>query len=74
MKSLIEFYNDKETKDNLHNYLVDYLEKETVKKVFNREDISGVADAKECIDEAFENLEVLFAPKSGGKDIKNEAR
>ena len=74
MKSLIEFYQDTDTKNNVHEYLSEFLKGEAIKKVFKREDTSGIAEAKECIDKAFENLETLFAPKSEGKEIKNEAR
>jgi len=74
MKSLQRFYNDKDTKDNVHNYLIDYLEKEAIRRVFDREDVSAVADAKEVIDKAFDNLEVLFDPKVGKTEQINEAR
>ena len=74
MKSLLSFYNDKDTKENVYNYLVDYLEKEAVKRVFDREDVSAIADAKEVIDKAFSNLEVLFNKKVEKKEQINEAR
>lgn len=74
MKSLLSFYNDKDTKDNVHNYLIDYLEKEAISRVFDREDVSAVADAKEIIDKAFDNLETLFKSKVEKKEPINEAR
>ena len=74
MKSLQQFYNDKDTKENVYNYLIDYLEKEAVKRVFEREDVSAIADAKEVIDKAFDNLEVLFNKKAEKKESINEAR
>jgi len=74
MKSLREFYNDHDTRDNVHNYLVEYLEQEAIKKVFAKEDVSAVAEAKEMIDKAFENLSVIFEPKVEKKEITNEAR
>jgi len=74
MKSLLSFYNDKDTKENVYNYLIDYLEKEAVKRVFDREDVSAIADAKEVIDKAFDNLEVLFNKKAEKKESINEAR
>jgi len=61
-------------KNNVFEYLNEFLEKEAVKKVFNKEDTNGVADAKDCIDKAFENLEILFQPISEVREIKNEAR
>ena len=74
MKSLREFYNDKDTKENVYNYLIDYLEKETVKRTFDREDVSGMADAKEIISKAFDNMDLLFNSKAKKKEQVNEAR
>lgn len=68
------FYNDKNTKEEVHAYLVDFLKEEGVRKLFDKEDTAGVAEAKEMIDKAFDNLEVLFASKSAPKNINNEAR
>lgn len=73
MKSLQEFYNDKDTAKNVKNYLIQYLEGEAVRKVFSKEDISGFADAKECIEGAFENLATMFDARPARRDI-NEAR
>lgn len=74
VKSLQEFYNDKETKDNVKNYLIEFLKEEGSKKMFNKEDVSGFADAKEVIEKAFDNMEYMFSPKQKEKIIINEAR
>ena len=74
MKSLIEFYQDTDTKNNVHEYLVQFFKEEAVRRLMNREDAVALADAVELTDKAFENMETLFAPKSEGKKIKNEAR
>lgn len=74
MKSLQEFYNETETRDNVKNYLLDFLKEEGSKKMFNKEDVTGYADAKEIIEKAFDNLEYLFASKPKEKVIVNEAR
>ncbi len=74
MTSLLQFYNDKDTKENVYNYLIQELEKEAIKRVFEKEDVSAVADAKEIIDNAFANLEVLFDKKAEKKKPINEAR
>lgn len=74
MKSLQEFYNDKETKENVKNYLISFLEEEALRKVFAKEDVSGIADARDCIEKAFYNLEVLFDQKPKAKEPINEAR
>lgn len=80
MQSLQEFTNDKETRDNVHQYLVDYIKQEAVKTLFDRESTEvymnpdSIADAKELVDKAFENLETLFSSKPKKKSLDNEAR
>lgn len=74
MSSLQDFYLNEAMRNDVKLYLVDFLKQEALKKVFDREDVSSVAEAKEMIDKAFENMEVLFTPKSQSKEIKNEAR
>jgi hypothetical protein len=73
MKSLQEFYNDKETAANVKKWLHQICEEEVLKKVFNREDVSGFADARDIIDIAFEKMDEMFAPKPK-KNTDNEAR
>jgi len=73
-KSLQEFYENIDMKNNVHEYLVEFLKAEAVRKLMNKEEVTGVAEAKEYIDKAFENLEVLFNPQVKGKEPINEAR
>lgn len=73
-KSLQEFYQDTTTRDNVHSYLIDFLKEEAVRKIFDKEDVSAVAEAKEMIDKAFENMDVIFSPKLQVKTQTNEAR
>ena len=61
-------------REGVHSYLIEFLTKTAVQKVFDKEDTSGVAEAKECIDQAFANLEVLFPSTKEAKEVKNEAR
>ncbi|MCK9371042.1 hypothetical protein M0R04_14115 [Candidatus Dojkabacteria bacterium] len=74
MKSILEFYQDTDTKNNVHEYLAQFFKEEAVRRLMNREDAVALADATDMLNKAFENMEVLFAPKSEGKEIKNEAR
>lgn len=71
--SLEEFYRDEGMRKNVHSFLVDFLEKEAIKKVFDREDVAGVAEAKSVIDKAFEEMETLFSPKPKS-DTKDQSR
>lgn len=74
MKSLQEFWNDKDTKNNVQEYLINYLKEEAVRKLFDKEDVSAVAEAKEMIDKAFTNMDSMFESKAKAKEQVNEAR
>ncbi len=73
-KSLQEFYQDIETRNNVHLYLIEFLKEEGVRMLMDKEDTKGIAEAKEFIDKAFENMDLLFSPKVGKKEQVNEAR
>ena len=74
MKSILEFYQDTDTKNNVHEYLLQFFKEEAVRMLMNRENAIALADATEMLDKAFENMEVLFSPKVKGKEIINESR
>jgi hypothetical protein len=74
MKSLQEFYNDKDTRENVKAYLLQFYKDEAVKMLMNREDAVALADATELLEKAFENMSVLFDKKAINKNIINEAR
>ena len=73
-KSLQEFYQDTETRDNVKNYFIGFLEKEGLKALFSYEDTTAYPLAKEIIEKGFEEMEFLFSPKPKEKKIINEAR
>lgn len=72
--SLKDFYLNEVMRNDVKTYLIDFLKAQAIEKAFAKEDVSGIADANEVINKAFENLEVLFTPESEVKEIKNEAR
>jgi len=74
MKNLQQFNQDTDTKENVRNYFIDILEKEAIRRVFDREDVTALAEAREIINKAFDNLDVLFPQKVVKKNIENEAR
>ena len=61
-------------KNNVQEYLIEYLKQEAVRKIFEKEDVSSVAEAKEMIDKAFDNMDLLFATQTKDKIITNVAR
>ena len=74
MKALKEFYQDTETKNNVHEYLVQFLKDEVVRLAFDEKEVIGAVLAKNSIDKAFENLDVIFQPKFKKKEPVNQAR
>ncbi len=74
MSSILEFHQDKDTRDNVHSYLIDFLKEEAIRKIFDKEDVGGVAEAKEMIDKAFDNMDVMFKSKLPTKEQVNGSR
>ena len=72
--SLKDFFLNETMRNDVHSYLLDCLKAQAIEKAFNREDTSSVAEAKEMIVKAFNELEILFTSKSEGRELKNEAR
>lgn len=71
--TLALFYQDKAQVKEVHEYITKFLTEEAVRRVFDKRDVSAVAEAKELLDLAFENLETLYGQKES-KKIINEAR
>ena len=74
MKSLQSFNLDKDTKENVRQYLSQFFKDEAVRKLMNREDAVALADATELLDKAFENLDVIFNSKVDKKEQINQSR
>jgi hypothetical protein len=72
--ALKDFFLNEVMRNEVKAYLIEFLKVQAIEKAFAREDTIAVAEAKEVLDKAFENLEVIFAPKSESKEVKNEAR
>jgi hypothetical protein len=68
-----DFYRNKVMRDAVRQYIDDCFVKEAVEKMFNREDVTHIADAKELLDKAFSSMEVDFGAKKETNNI-NEAR
>lgn len=71
---LKDFFLNESLRNEVKNCLIDFVKEETIKKAFAGESVEHIVDAKNCIEGAFEHLEVLYASKTEGKEIKNEAR
>lgn len=63
MSTLKELGADKELLSELRRYFVGRINIYALEKVFNKEDVTGIADAKAIIDETFGQLDTDFSPK-----------
>lgn len=71
---LKDFYLNEVMRNDVQIYLLDFLKVQAIEKTFNREPTEHIAEAKEVLDKAFDNLDILFAPQSKEKEVVNEAR
>lgn len=71
--SLVNFYQDEITREEVKNFLFQECDRYALEKVYNKEDTKGVAETKEVIERAFSELESLFKRKKE-KEITNPAR
>lgn len=75
MSQLLQRFNaDERTKEELVDYLTAFIASEGVRRIFNREDVSAVADAKELLDRAFEQLKQDYGAPEQRKAPANEAK
>lgn len=58
-----DFYTNVAMREAVRNYIMDCIEKEAIEMVFDRKDVSHVADAKELLSKAFERMEADFGAK-----------
>lgn len=71
---LKKFHSDAEMREAVKEYITLYFSDMVIEKTFKREDVTHMADAKEAIDGAFDNLDVMFNPKAKKNKNVNEAR
>ena len=71
---LKKFHSDEAMREAVKEYIGLYFSDMVIEKAFKREDVSHMADAKEAIDGAFDNLDIMFNPKAKKNKNVNEAR
>lgn len=59
-------------RDDVREFIMNILREETQRKVFARQDVSGIADAKEILDKAFQTMANEFEPKKK-QEVVNDA-
>lgn len=70
---LAKFYNDNTTRDAVHEFFIENLKSIAVSKSFEGLDTKGIKEAKEMLDNAFQELEGKYG-KSPKPKLTNQAR
>ncbi len=73
MDKLQEFHFDKEMMETVKAFIVSVLEDEAVSRVMNKEDISGLADAKSVLLKSFDRLDEIYNVEKD-KESVNQSR
>lgn len=60
MDKLNHLYNDKATLELFKEFFVGVLEEETIKRVFAKEDVTGIAEARKLIDKVYARLDEIY--------------
>lgn len=64
---LAVFYRDEHTRNALKEFMILNLEETTIQKVFDKESVEGIAEAKELVEKTFNRLEELYGDKKKPK-------
>lgn len=72
-RAVQDFYTNQPLREAVRSYIEECFRQEAVDKVFKREDVSHIADAKELLDTAFTQMEAEFRSNKIINQI-NEAR
>lgn len=73
MNNLIRFNGDKHTKEDVLAFLVEHFEQEIIYRARNKEDITSLAEAINEVEKAFDQLSILYDPKSAEQEQTNQA-
>jgi hypothetical protein len=54
------FYANENEREAVKEFLINTLKDIAVEKTFNKEDVSGIAEARQLVDKAFDRLSELY--------------
>lgn len=63
MDILQQFYSSEPMREAVRLFFIAQLEKRAIEKVFNKQAVAGVYEAKKTLEEAFEKLSEMYEPK-----------
>lgn len=74
MDILRRFQGDVSTREAVQQFITDFIASEGVRLMFERKDVSHIADAKMLIDSAFEELHTLYGIKKQSTENTETSR
>ena len=74
MNPLNQFTNDVNMRDEVRGFIDAFIDTEAIKRIYAREDVSGIADAKELIELAFNDLINTYGIKDKTSKPVSQAR
>lgn len=74
MDLLRAFNGDIATKEAVMEYVTDFIAEEALKRMFAKEDVAHIADAKTLLDKAFDQLSMTYGIKEQPTEPTNQAR
>lgn len=60
---LVIFYRDEHMRESVKAFMIGQLEEMAVTRTFRKEDIAGIYEARELVDNMFDKLSELYEPK-----------
>lgn len=67
MNPLHTFYQDEHMRNAVKEFFIQELSLMAVEKTFNGESVSGIKEARDCIETAFTSLMEMYEPKETRK-------
>lgn len=74
MDVLRRFNDDIATKEAVKQFFIDCISDEAVRRIFDRKDVSHIADAKDLIEKTFEQLSIVYGVQKNQREQINEAK
>jgi hypothetical protein len=74
MNPLNQFTNDVNMRDEVRGFIDAFIDTEAIKRIYARENVSGIADAKELIELAFNDLITTYGIKNKASQPVSQAR
>lgn len=62
------FSNDKHVKESVRQYIEAFIDDYALDKVYKKEDVTGIADARDVLRKAFEQIDIDYGAKEKPKE------